>query len=92
MTLTTKQAMPSFGIIISMWLFRVNVLSIIIPKTFILVILYFILLSQPTQMGICELFVVKICKRLVFSKFSDIKFALNQLLIFVNAPLAAFQI
>ena len=55
-----------------------------------LVILEFILLSQPTLMGKCELFVVKNCMRLVFSKFSDIKFALNQLFIFVNAPLMSF--
>ena len=37
-------------------------------------------------MGICELFLVKNFMRLVYSKFSDNKFALNQLLIFVNAP------
>ena len=41
-------------------------------------------------MGKCELFVVKNCMRLVFSKFSDNKFALNQLLIFVNTPYTSF--
>jgi len=56
-----------------------------------LVILYFILSSQPTLMGICELFLVENCKRLVFSKLIDKKFALIWLLIFVNAPLAVFQ-
>jgi len=45
MAVTTKQVIPYFGIIISIWLFHVNVLSIIIPKTFMLVILYFVLLS-----------------------------------------------
>jgi len=57
-----------------------------------LVILYFILSLQPTLMEICELFLVENGKRLGFSKFSDNKFALIQLLIFVNAPLAVFQI
>ena len=42
------------------------------------VILDFILLSQPTLMGIFELFLVKNCMRIVF--------ALNQLLIFGNSP------
>ena len=41
-------------------------------------------------MGKCELFLVKHCMRLVFSKFSDSKFALNQLFIFVNAPLMSY--
>jgi len=45
MALTTKQVTPNFGIIISIWLFHVNVLSIIIPKTLMLVMLDFILLS-----------------------------------------------
>ena len=36
-------------------------------------------------MEICELFLVKNFMRLVYSKSSD-KLALNQLLIFVNAP------
>jgi len=92
MAVTAKQATLNFGIIISMWLFHVNVLSTIIPKNFVLVILYFILSSQPTLMGICELFLVENCKRIVFSKFSDNKFVLIQLLTFVNAPLAVFQI
>jgi hypothetical protein len=52
-----------------------------------LVILDFILLSQPLLVGIYELFLFKNCMCLVFSKFSDNKFSLNQLLIFVNAPL-----
>jgi len=52
-----------YGIIISIWLFHINVLSIIIPNNFILVTVDFILLSQPTQMGICELFLVKNCMR-----------------------------
>jgi len=54
-----------------------------------LVILEFILLSQPRLMGKCELFLVKNCMRLVFSKSSD-KFALNQLFIFINALLMSF--
>jgi len=53
-----------YGIIISIWLFHINVLSIIIPNNFMLVTVDFILLSQPTQMGICELFLVKNCMRL----------------------------
>jgi len=48
-----------YGIIISRWLFHINILSIIIPNNFMLVPVDFILLSQPTQMGICELFLVK---------------------------------
>ena len=78
MAVTAKQATLNFGIIISMWLFHVNVLSTIIPKNFVLVILYFILSSQPTLMGICELFLLKNCMELVFSKFRENKFALNQ--------------
>ena len=81
LALTAKQTTLNFSIIISIWLFHVNVLSIIVPKTFMLVILYFILLSQLTLMGICELFLVQNCMRLVFSKFSDNNFALNQLII-----------
>jgi len=45
--------------------FHVNVLSIIIPKNFILVILDFIFLSQPTLIEIYELFLVKNCMRLL---------------------------
>jgi len=41
-------------------------------------------------MAICELFIVKNCMRLAFSKFNDNKFALNQLLIFVISPLMSF--
>jgi len=41
-------------------------------------------------MGICELLFIKYCMRLVFSKFSCNKFALNQLLIFVNTPYMSF--
>jgi len=74
MALTAKQATLNFHIIIYIWLFHINVLSVIIPKYFMLVILNFILLSQPTLMGICELSLAKNCMRLVFSKFSD-KFA-----------------
>jgi len=54
------------------------------------VILDFILLSQPTLMGISELFLVKNRMGLVFSKFSDNKLAITQLLIFVNTPLMSF--
>jgi len=56
-----------------------------------LVILNFILLSQPILMETCELFLVENCMRLVFSKFSGNKFALNQLLIFINPPLMSFM-
>jgi len=87
MAVTAKQTTLNFGIIISIWLFHVNVLSVIIPKHVMLVAMDFILLSEPNQMAICELFLVKNCIRLVFSKFSDHKFALNQLSISVNAPL-----
>jgi hypothetical protein len=55
----------------------------------VLLILDWILLSQPTLMGISELPLVKNYMRLVFSKFSD-KLALNWLLIFVNIPLMSF--
>jgi len=55
-----------------------------------LVILYCILLLQTTLMGISELFLVKNCMRLVLSKFSDNKLALNQLLVFLNIPLMSF--
>ena len=48
------------------------------------------MLSQPTLMGICELFLVKNCISLVYSEFSDNKFALNQLLISVNVPFYVF--
>ena len=41
-------------------------------------------------MGIRELFIVKNCMRRVFSNFSDNKFVLNQLVIFINAPLISF--
>ena len=44
MALTAKQANLNFHVIISVWRFHVNVLSIIIPKNFMLVILDFILL------------------------------------------------
>jgi len=47
----------------------------------------FILLSEPSLMAICEPFLVKNCMRLVFSKFSDHKFLINQLSISVNVPL-----
>jgi hypothetical protein len=56
-----------------------------------LVILNIILLSQPTLMGICELFLLKNYSRLVFSKLSDNKFTLNQLLISVNVPLMSLM-
>ena len=52
-----------------------------------LVVMDFILLAEPNLMAIRELLLVKNCMRLVSSKFSDHKFALNQLLISVNAPL-----
>ena len=39
MGLTAKQDTLNFGIIISIWVFRVNVLSIFIPKSFLLVVL-----------------------------------------------------
>jgi hypothetical protein len=54
-----------------------------------LLILHCILLSQQTLMGICNLLLVKNCMKLVSSKFSE-KFALNQLLIFVNIPFRSF--
>jgi len=41
-------------------------------------------------MAIYELFKVKNCMRLAFSKFSDNKFTLNQLLISVISPLMSF--
>jgi len=75
MALTTKQATFNFHIMIPILLFPVNVLPIIIPKNFMLVILNFIFLSQPALMGICELFLAKNCMRLVFPKFSDNKFS-----------------
>ena len=78
MALNYKQATLSFGTVISIWLLHVIVLSIIIPKNFILVVLDFMILSQPTLMGICELFLLKNCMELVFSKFRENKFALNQ--------------
>ena len=87
MARNAKQATLNFRISISLWLFNVNVLSIFIPKNSMLLILDFILLTQPLLIGICKLFLFKNCMSLVFSKFSDNKFALNQLLIFVNAPL-----
>jgi hypothetical protein len=68
----------------------VYVLSIIIPEAFILVILGFILISQSTLMGICELFLVKNCMKLVFPKFNVSKFTLNQLFLFVNVTLISF--
>jgi hypothetical protein len=66
MALTAKQATLDCSISISIWLFHINILSIIIPSTSLFVVLDFILLSRPTQMGICELFLVKDCMRLVF--------------------------
>ena len=54
-----------------------------------LVILDLKLLSQLTLMRICEILVTN-CFRLVFSEFCDNKFALNQLLLSVNAPLMSF--
>jgi hypothetical protein len=87
MAVTAKQTTLNFGIIISIWLSHVNVLSIIIPKHVMLVVMDFILLAEPNLMAIRELLLVKNCMRLVSSKFSDHKFALNQLLISVNAPL-----
>ena len=89
MALTANQATLNFGIIISIWLFHINVLSVIIPKNFTLVILDFIL-SQSTLMGIWELFLIKNCMRLGFSEYSDNKFPLNPLLISVKAPLMSF--
>ena len=87
--LTAKQTTLNFGITISIWLFYVNMLPIIILKNFVLVILEFILLSQPRLMGKCELFLVKNCMRLVFSKSSD-RFALNQSFLFINSLLMSF--
>ena len=92
MVVTAKQIVLNFGIIISIWLFHINILSIIILTNFVLAVLEFILLSQSTLMGKCEPFSVKNCMRLVFLKFSDNKFALNQLFIFVNAPLMSLII
>ena len=86
-----KTSHTNFGIIIYICLFHVSVLSVIIPKNFVLMILDFILFPQPSLMGICELFLVKNCMRLVFSKFSDNKVALIQLLIFVSTPLMSFK-
>jgi len=65
MDLIIKQATLSFGIIVSKWLFHVSVLSIIIQKNAMLLVLDFILLSQPTLMGICDLFLVKNCMKLL---------------------------
>jgi len=90
MLVTAKQTALNFGIIISIWLFYINILSFIILKNFVLIILEFILLSQPTLVGKCELLLIKNCMRLVFTKFNDNKFVLNQLFIFVNAPLMFF--
>jgi len=64
MALTANQVTLNFGTITSTWLFHINVLSIIIPKNIMLVTVDFILLSQPTQMGIYELLLVKNCMRL----------------------------
>jgi hypothetical protein len=55
----------------------------------LLAVLDFIFLSQSTLMAICELFLLKNCMKLVFSKFSDNKFALNQLLS-VSVPVMSF--
>jgi hypothetical protein len=41
-------------------------------------------------MGMCELLLVKNCMKLVLSKLSDNKFALNQLLISVNVPFMSY--
>ena len=87
MAVTANQTTHNFAKIISIWLSHVNVVTIIIPKHLMLVVMDFILLSEPNLMAICELLLVKNCMRLVFSKFSDQKFALNQLLISVHAPL-----
>ena len=87
MEVTAKQTTLNFSTIISIWLFHFNVLSIMLPKHVMLVVMDFILLAEPNLMAICELLLVGNCVRLVFSKFSDHKFALNQLLIPVNAPL-----
>jgi len=90
MVLTTTQDTVNSGIIISTWLFHINVLSLFIPKNFMLVILDSILLSQPTPMEICELFWAKNCMRLVFPKFSDNKLAWNQLLTLAKTALITF--
>ena len=82
-----KQTTLNLGIIISVWLSHVNVLSIIIPKHVMLVVMDFILLAEPNLIAICELLLVKNSMRLVFFNFSDNKFSLNQLLISVNAQL-----
>jgi hypothetical protein len=89
MALTTRQATLNFSIIISVWLFHVNVLTIIISENFML---YWIVYCYHSQhcWRICELFLVKNCMRLVFSKFSDNKCALNQLVIYLNASLMSF--
>jgi len=50
-----RRSHTCFGIIISVWLFHVSVLLIIMPRSFMLVILDFILSSQPTMKGIGEL-------------------------------------
>ena len=50
----------------------------------------YIVITTNTLGGVCELFLVKNCMRLVFSKFNDSKCALNQLVIFLNAPLMSF--
>lgn len=70
MAVTAKQTTLNFSIIISIWLFHVNILSIIIPKNVTLVVMDFILLSEPNLMAICEQLLVKICVRLVYSQNS----------------------
>jgi hypothetical protein len=64
-------------------------LTIIIYENFML---YWIVYCYHNQhcWGICELFLVKNCMRLVFSKFNDGKCALNQLVMYLNAPLMPF--
>ena len=91
MALNYKQAMLSFCIIISIWVLHVTVLTIITPKNFVSSTGFYIFISQPTLMGICELFLLKNCMKLVFSKFSDNKFALNQLLS-VNVPVVFYKV
>jgi len=78
---TSKNAVLNFGIIISILVFQVSVLSSVIPRNFLLQILVTFLFSWVIYKSIKELVLVTNYIKCVLSVFSDYKLVLYQLFI-----------
>jgi len=89
--LIKKHTKLNFGIITSIWAFRVSVLSSGIPRNIVLQILAIFLFEWVIYKSIKELFLVTNCKKSVLTIFSDNKLVLNQLFILKNLNYTVFK-